>query len=91
MHVRHAMTLLAIAGLLVIPATSAVGSGGAMASANGSAHWTIPLPNQFGVVVENRTSRSTRGSTRTGRSQAGSSTTRWSRVRRSSSTSTSRA
>ena len=55
MHVRHAMTLLAIAGLLVIPATSAVGSGGAMASANGSAHWTIPLPNQFGVVVENRT------------------------------------
>ena len=24
-------------------------------SANGSAHWTIPLPNPFGVEVENRT------------------------------------
>jgi hypothetical protein len=55
MHVRQATTLLAIAGLLVIPVTSAAGSGSAVASANGSAHWTIPLPNQFGVVVENRT------------------------------------
>ena len=45
MHVRHAITLLAIAGLLVIPATSATGSGTPVASANGSAHWTIPLPN----------------------------------------------
>jgi hypothetical protein len=54
MHVRQATTLLAIAGLLVIPVTSAAGSGSAVASANGS-HWTIPLPNQFGVVVENRT------------------------------------
>jgi hypothetical protein len=56
MHVRHAITLLAIAGLLVIPVPSAAGSGSTVvASANGSAHWTMPLPNAFGGVVENRT------------------------------------
>ena len=56
MHVRHATTLLATVGLLVIPVTSAAGSSSAVAaSASGSAHWTIPLPNAFGVVVENRT------------------------------------
>src|SRR4051812_15782175 len=55
MHLRHALILFAIAALLVIPVTSASGSGGSVASANGSAHWTIPLPNVFGGVVENRT------------------------------------
>ncbi len=55
MNPRQAMTLLASAGLLVIPVTAAAGSSNTVASANGSAHWTIPLPNQFGVVVENRT------------------------------------
>jgi hypothetical protein len=54
MNPRQAMTLLAVAGLLVIPVTAAAGSSNTVASANGSAHWTIPLPNQFGVVVENR-------------------------------------
>jgi hypothetical protein len=56
MRLRHATIVLAIAGLLVIPVTSAAGSGSAVVlSANGSAHWTIPLPNAFGGVVENRT------------------------------------
>ena len=56
MHVRHAVLLVGIAGMLALPVASAGGSGGAIAaSANGSSHWTIPLPNQFGVVVENRT------------------------------------
>ena len=54
MNPRQAMTLLAVAGLLVIPVIAAAGSSNTVASANGSAHWTIPLPNQFGVVVENR-------------------------------------
>jgi len=44
---------IAVAVMLAVPA---VATGGApVASANGSAHWTIPLPNPFGVVVENRT------------------------------------
>lgn len=55
MNPRQAMTLLAVAGVLVIPVTAAAGSSNTVASANGGAHWTIPLPNQFGVVVENRT------------------------------------
>ena len=56
MHVRHAIAILGLAGLLALPVTAAARSGSAVvASANGSAHWTIPLPNVFGVVVENRT------------------------------------
>ena len=55
MQVRHALVVFALASLLVIPVTSASGSGSPVASANGSAHWTIPLPNAFGGVVENRT------------------------------------
>jgi hypothetical protein len=54
MQVRHAITILGIAGLLAAPVAAEAGSS-VLASANGSAHWTIPLPNQFGVVVENRT------------------------------------
>ena len=49
---RTVSALAALAILLAIPTASA---GGAAASANGSAHWTIPLPNAFGVEVENRT------------------------------------
>ena len=56
MHVRHAHILFVLTGLLMIaPVTSAVGSGSPVSSANGSVHWTIPLPNAFGVEVENRT------------------------------------
>jgi hypothetical protein len=50
--VRTLWALAALAVLLAIPVASA---GRAGASANGSAHWTIPLPNVFGVEVGNRT------------------------------------
>ena len=50
-HVRTLSALVAIAGLLAIPAATAA----QVTSANGSAHWTIPLPNAFGVEVVNRT------------------------------------
>jgi hypothetical protein len=50
--VRTLWALAALAILFAIPAASAAVAG---ASANGSAHWTIPLPNEFGVEVGNRT------------------------------------
>jgi hypothetical protein len=55
MHVRTVCVLATIVGVLAIPVAAANGSGAAVLSANGSAHWTIPLPNPFGVVVWNRT------------------------------------
>jgi hypothetical protein len=55
MHVRTVCVLATIVGVLAIPIAAANGSGAAVLSANGSAHWTIPLPNPFGVVVWNRT------------------------------------
>ena len=49
-----ARTILAIiALLLVLPATTAAGSS-VIASAGGGIHWTIPLPNAFGVEVKNQ-------------------------------------
>jgi hypothetical protein len=55
MHVRTVCVLATIAALLAIPVAAANGSGAAVVSANGSAHWTIPLPNPFDVEVWNRT------------------------------------
>ena len=56
MRARNALTLLGIAGVLAIPVGAAAQTGSTLvASANGSAHWTIPLPNAFGVEVWNRT------------------------------------
>jgi len=48
------VVLLLAATVLVLPA-AADGAGGAVASASGGVHWTIPLPNPFGVEVGNRT------------------------------------
>src|SRR5215210_864769 len=53
MRVRHLLAAAVAAGLLVVPATAAGGSG-VVASANGGMHWTIPLPNAFGVEVVNQ-------------------------------------
>jgi hypothetical protein len=53
MHVRISVALVATATALIAPA--AVGANAVPASANGAAHWTIPLPNPFGVEVQNRT------------------------------------
>jgi hypothetical protein len=52
--VRSALTLLAVTCLFAIPVATA-GGPAVVAAADGGAHWTIPLPNQFGVEVGNRT------------------------------------
>jgi hypothetical protein len=56
MHVRLVSGIAALAAMLVIVAAPAAPAGGpATASASGGVHWTIPLPNPFGVEVQNRT------------------------------------
>ena len=55
MPARTLPAALAAAALLAVPVATAAGSGGPVVSANGGAHWTIPLPNPFGVEVQNRT------------------------------------
>jgi hypothetical protein len=54
MRVRNFLVLLVSAGLLAVPVAGAAQGGGAVASANGGVHWTIPLPNPFGVEVRNQ-------------------------------------
>jgi hypothetical protein len=54
MQLRTGLALAAIACLLAAP-TAPAGGNDVVASANGGVHWTIPLPNQFGVEVWNRT------------------------------------
>jgi hypothetical protein len=51
--VRSALALAGMSALLVVPFAAAT-SGETTASASGGVHWTIPLPNPFGVVVENQ-------------------------------------
>ncbi len=53
MRSRRLVVLLA-ATVLVLPA-AAEGGDGVVASASGGVHWTIPLPNPFGIEVGNRT------------------------------------
>jgi hypothetical protein len=53
MHLRHLLVTAMIVSLLAVPAT-ATGDSGAVASASGGVHWTIELPNPFGVEVVNR-------------------------------------
>jgi hypothetical protein len=56
MHARIAIALVGIAAVLALPiAAAGQPDTRIVASANGSAHWTIPLPNPFGVEVWNRT------------------------------------
>jgi hypothetical protein len=54
MHLRIGVALVALACLFAVPVAPAE-SGPAVASASGGMHWTIPLPNAFGVEVWNRT------------------------------------
>ncbi len=54
MHVRNALLLVGGAGALALPVATAAGSANTVASANGGIHWTIPLPNPFGVEVRNQ-------------------------------------
>src|SRR5947207_13907764 len=52
MRPRNLIALLGIAGLLAVPVAAAAGSGNPVVeSASGGIHWTIPLPNVFGVEV----------------------------------------
>lgn len=53
MHVRQLLAIVTVVGMLVVPATAA-GDSGVVASAQGGVHWTIPLPNAFGVEVGNQ-------------------------------------
>jgi len=55
MRVRSALALVGIAGLLAIPVAALAGlNQTVVASASGGIHWTIPLPNAFGVEVQNQ-------------------------------------
>ena len=51
MHVRSVLALAGVAGLLAVPFAVASPDDGPVQSANGGIHWTIPLPNPFGVEV----------------------------------------
>ena len=53
MRVRIALALAGMTAVLVVPFAAATG-GGPVASASGGVHWTIPLPNPFGVEVLNQ-------------------------------------
>lgn len=53
MRVRQLFAVVGVLGLLGAPA-SAAGDSGLVASARGGVHWTIPLPNAFGVEVGNQ-------------------------------------
>jgi hypothetical protein len=59
MHARRLLGLAAAVALFAIPVATAghsrIGSSSAaIASASGGIHWTIPLPNAFGVEVVNQ-------------------------------------
>ena len=53
MHLRSIFVLATTAAALAVPAAVAA-PGGAVESASGGVHWTIPLPNAFGVEVINQ-------------------------------------
>jgi hypothetical protein len=53
MHLRSIFVLVGMACALAVPGALAAG-GEPVASANGGVHWTIPLPNAFGVEVINQ-------------------------------------
>jgi hypothetical protein len=55
MHLRLVSGIVVTAALLVVATPAAPAGGPAIASAGGGIHWTIPLPNPFGVEVVNRT------------------------------------
>jgi hypothetical protein len=53
MDLRQLLVIAGIAGLLTVPAT-ATAEPGPVASASGGVHWTIALPNPFGIEVGNQ-------------------------------------
>lgn len=55
MHARTLVAAACVSALLAVPVAGANGSARVVASASGGVHWTIELPNAFGVEVWNRT------------------------------------
>jgi hypothetical protein len=53
MRLSKLVAIIATVGALAIPVAASAG-GDVVASASGGAHWTIPLPNAFGVEVLNQ-------------------------------------
>ena len=53
MHLRHLTAVVGVVALFAVPAT-ATGGSGLVASASGGVHWTIELPNPFGIEVGNQ-------------------------------------
>jgi hypothetical protein len=52
MRLRTLLATVGLAGLLSVPfAAAKSGHGDVVSSAKGNVHWTIPLPNAFGVEV----------------------------------------
>jgi hypothetical protein len=54
MHVRSALVIVAVASLIAIPVAASDPGSPVVASASGGVHWTILLPNAFGVEVVNQ-------------------------------------
>jgi hypothetical protein len=54
MHVRTALALVSLAALLAIPVAAGQPSNPVIEAASGGIHWTIPLPNVFGIEVVNQ-------------------------------------
>jgi hypothetical protein len=55
MRLRHVFAVFAVGGLFAVPAAATAQPGNPVVeSASGGAHWTIPLPNVFGIEVVNQ-------------------------------------
>jgi hypothetical protein len=54
MRLRRLLPPLTVVVFLAIPAAPGGAGGGVTQSASGGVHWTIPLPNPFGVEVRNQ-------------------------------------
>jgi hypothetical protein len=54
MRLGKILALAGIAGLLAIPVAASEPGNAVVESAGGGVHWTIPLPNAFGIEVVNQ-------------------------------------
>ena len=54
MHVRRGLLLVGLVAVIASAIAAAARSSPPVISANGGVHWTIPLPNAFGVEVLNQ-------------------------------------
>jgi hypothetical protein len=54
MRARNLAALAVLGCLLAVPAVATSADRSVVASARGGIHWTIPLPNAFGVEIQNQ-------------------------------------